>query len=198
MSTETQQFDIALGRCSVRDGVLVIDRSDPDAMGRLELFRNGISTWLEHRPLSLAGRLGVSLALGLLLVALLVWLYLSNPAVAPLIVLLGLLGALVVAVPLEASYRRAIRTRDQLRTELADEFRLVDAARVPLTDVTGVTVREITTGGLLGDGALAIVCFEHDDGEAATYLGFPEVMADERATAKEVFEHYGIDVADER
>lgn len=198
MPPEIQQFDIALGHCTVRDGVLVVDRSDPDEMGRWEVFRNGLRRGMEYRPWITGVWIVGSLLLGLVFLVLLVDIYASNPAVAPLVGLLAILGVLAVTVPLEVSYRRAMRQRRRLRTTLADEFHLVDADRVPLDDVTGVTVRSVSTGSLLGDGSLVLVHFRHDGDGAATYLGFPGFMTGERATARDVFERYGIDVTDER
>lgn len=192
-----EQFDIAFGSCTVREGVLVIERRDPEEMGRWEVFREGLSMNLEYRPWVTVGQLGVMVVLGLIFVGLLWSLYASNPAVAPLVGGLGFLGLAVVGGSLELGYRRGMRARRRLQKTLADEFSIAYPNRISLAEITGVTVRPVSTGLFLGDGRLFLIHFQRDRTKKTTPLGFPEFMSEERATVRNLFEDQEITFSDD-
>lgn len=193
MSSETS-FDVAFGRCVVRDGELVVERSDPDQLGRVRVFREGLAMNAEHRPWATRAWVGGVLLLALVFAVLLVDIYTANPDAWPLVVVLAVGGVSALGLPLEVSYRRAARERQRLRGTVADEFTLVDRRRVPLEEVTAVTARPVSTGFLVGDGHLLLV---HLGENAVIYLGFPAAMADELGAARTVFKRRGIEVVDE-
>lgn len=189
-----RQFDIAFGYCTVDDGTLVIERDDPEEMGRWEVFREGLEMNLMYRPWATVLYLGVMLGLGVAFGGLLWYLYASNPAVAPLVGGLGFFGLTVVAGSLELGYRRGMRARRRLRNTLVDEYTVAYFDRIPLDEITGVTVRSVSTGLFLSDGRLFLVHFRREQGEQTTPLGFPEFMNEERSIARRIFEDYGIDI----
>jgi hypothetical protein len=191
------QFDIAFGYCTVRDGALVIERTDPEEMGRWEVFREGLGMNLAYRPWATVVYLGVVLCLGVVFVALLLSLYASNPAVAPLVGGLGFFGLTVVGGSLELGYRRGIRARRRLQNTLADEFAVAYPDRIPLDEITGVTVRSVSTGLFFSDGRLFLVHFHRGQKEQTTPLGFPEFMSEERSAARRLFEDHGIAFTDD-
>lgn len=197
MPTHPKQFDIALGHCTVQDDVLVINRPNSDELTRLEVLRNGLTTSFDHQPWFTGLRLGGLLILGLIFAYLLVYLYASNPAVAPLVGVLGFIGLVAGVAPLEWSYRRAMSQRQQLRQTLSDEFQLSQPRRIPVDEITEITVRSVSTKLLLSDGFLMLVHFHHDGNDATTYLGFPEFMTEELSTAQTIFEQHEIPVRHE-
>ncbi|MFB6095731.1 MAG: hypothetical protein ABEJ71_04645, partial [Halodesulfurarchaeum sp.] len=90
-------FDVALGRCAFRADTLVIERDDPEAMGRVALLRRGLRSAVATRPRYSAASLGTIGVLALVFVALLGYIYTANPAVAPLVGGLAALGGIVIA-----------------------------------------------------------------------------------------------------
>lgn len=188
-------FEFAFGHCSVRDGELIVDRRDPESIGRIGVFREGLRANAAHRPWRTGLALGVGLLLLLVFVSLLGFLYLSNPSVWPLIVVLAVLLVLGVGIPLERSYRRSKTQRRERRARLAEEFDLVRADRIPLEAIEGVTERHVSTGRF-GEGALLLVHFEKGAETATTTFGFPSMMAAERDGARAIFERQGIPITE--
>lgn len=193
---DMKQFDIAFGSCSVRDGVLIIERRNPEEMSRWTVLREGLSMNLEHRPGGTVARLGVVVVLGLIFVGLLWYLYASNPAVAPLVAGLGVFGLAVVGGSLELGYRRGMRARRRLKQTLADEFSIAYPNRIPLAEITGVTVRPVSTGLFLSDGRLFLIHFRQEGKKKTTPFGFPGFMSEERAAARNLFENHEIPLSD--
>lgn len=193
---DMEQFNIAFGTCTVRDGALVIERRDPEEMGRWEVFQEGLSMNLAYRPRVTVVQLGVVGVLGLIFVGLLWSLYASNPALAPLVGGLGFFGLTVVGGSLELGYRRGMRARRRLQNTLADEFSLTYPNRIPLAEITGVTVWPVSTRLFLGDGRLFLIHF-HRDQKKTTPLGFPEFMSEERATARTLFDDHEIPLSED-
>lgn len=186
-------FDVALGRCTISDGSLHIDGGDPETLSRWALFRSGVATNATHRPRYTAA-MGLVIA-GLLVVFLgiLGWLYIANPAVLPLVVVLAILGMLSVLGPFEIAYRRALRAYRERRRSLDAAYPLSTMSEIPLDAIQQVTIRPVESGPLLTDGHLLLV--HVDDGmEAVTYVGFPSFMEAELATAERLFEANGLPV----
>ncbi len=187
-------FECAFGRCTVSDGVVTIERADPETMGRRTVLRTAVATSWEHQPRRTALRLGSTALLGLVYLGLVASFSTAFAVEPPLVGGLGLLGVLALLGPLEVTYRRAVRERRQIRRRLAGERRVSSPAQIPLDDITGVSIRTVSTGTLFSDGHILVIDF-HDAGAAArTYLGFPEFMSAELATARSLFEHHGIPV----
>lgn len=192
-----EQFDVAFGRCTVGDGVLRVERADPAEMGRWELFRTELSQSASYRPWATRAWIGVILALGLIFVGILGFLYASNPAVAPLVGGLALGGLLVVGGSVELRYRRELRERRRLQATLAEEFSLARPTQIPLDEITGVTVRPASTGRFLSDGYFFLVHFQTDGEEATVPLGFPDFMNEEMSTARMLFEQREVPITDD-
>lgn len=186
------EFGIAFGHCRLQDGALVIERPAFDELGRVGTLWHALATGLEHRPSVFGAVGGGLLLLVVLLGVLLVDLYLANPALAPIVTGLGVLGLVAVSIPLEWSYRRSIRQRNALRRSLAAEFDLRRPAAIPIEDITGVTVRSADLDGPFHRGHLLLVHYTVDGTEATTSLGFPDFMDDELATATAIFDRYGL------
>ncbi|MFB6266707.1 MAG: hypothetical protein ABEI31_03530 [Halodesulfurarchaeum sp.] len=187
-------FDIALGRCAIRDDALVIDRDDPEAMGRVTLFRRGLRTALATRPRYSAASLGTIAVLTLVFVALLGYIYTANPAAAPLVVGLAALGGIVVVGSLEYAYRRAIRGRRRLRAAIEEDHTIEDAEHIPLEQISHVTERPVAANGPLAGGHLLLVHWTADGADVSTYLGFPTGMEADAEIAGQVFDQHGITV----
>jgi hypothetical protein len=192
MTDDQARFELAFGQCSIRGDTLRIERPDPETLGRKEVFRYGLVRNLEYRLLYTILRLGGLLVLSLVLAYLLMYVYLSNPAVAPLVLVLGLLGVLALGVPIERIYRQATSEREELRRELAREFQLQRPRVLSLADITDVTLKSASSHSDLTNGHLLLIHFHHDGDEATTYLGIPEFMPEELATAQAIFEDYGL------
>lgn len=188
-----ERFDIAFGQCRVQNGGLVIERASLEELDRWETLRRALAASFEHQPRRFGLVAGSLLLLIGGLVALLVDLYRTNPAAAPIMAGLAVLGLAAIFVPLEWSYRRSRRQRNGMRRALADEFNLRRPAHIPFEAVTDVTVRTVRPGGSRSDGRVLLVHHTTQGIEATTYLGFPAFMDDELATAMRIFERHGVD-----
>lgn len=191
-----ERFEFAFGQGSVQEGDLLLDRTDPEEVGRLGVFRRGLAANAAQRPWKTRLGLIVGLLLGLVFVGLLGILYASNPALTPLLVLLAGLFALAVLGPLEWNYRRSSAVRERQRAALSEEFDLVRPERIPLQDIVRVTERQVATPRGFPDGEFLLVHFETGDGTATTALGFPAMMDSEKARARTMLEELGIPIGE--
>lgn len=194
MNDDPTQFDVAGGTSRIVDDTLVIDRSDPLREGRWAAFASGLSANARYRPLRTGVVLAVGAGLGLVFGAALWFLYRSNPAVTPLILVLVLLALLAVGVPLERAYRRGLRERRNLREDLDGEFRYERPGEISFDAIKEAALRRRDTSGRFGDGYLLLVHYRDAGTVATTHLGFPQFMKSELETARAAFEQRGIGV----
>lgn len=187
-------FKCASGRCTMSDGVLTIERSNPETWGRWEVFRTGLTMSWEHQPRRTALSLGRTALLGLVFVGLVVYFSAVFGAEPPFVVGMGVLGVLGLLGPLEMNYRRVLRVRRRIQQKLAGDRRLSYPAQIPLDDITGVSVQSISTGAFLTDGHIVLIEFHESGGTATTYLGFPELMSDQRETECSLFKQNGVPI----
>lgn len=194
MHGDTTRFTVAGGTCRIGDDTLVIDRSDPLREGRLATLANGLSVNAKHRPLRTASVLAVVTVLGLVFVWVLAYLYRSNPAVTPLLLVLVFLAFLATGVPLERAFRQARRERRALLEDLGAEFRYERPEEISVDAIERATLRQRDTGGRFGDGYLLLVHYEDGTDRATTHLRFPGFLESELETVRAAFERRGIDV----
>lgn len=187
-------FEFAFGRCTMSDGLLTINRSDPESMGRLKVLRTGFAASWKHQPGQTALWLGRTALLGLLFVILVGYLYTAYSVEPPLVVSLSILGMLAIIGPLEVNYRRAARERRRIQRRLADQRRLTWPGQLRLDDITGVKVQPVSTGANLVDGQILLIQYNESGEQATTYLGFPKFMGDELETAQSLFEKHGLTI----
>lgn len=188
------EFDCAFGQCTVSDGVLTVKRSNPESMGRWEVFRTGLTTSLEHQPRRAVLWLGRTALLGLVFIGLVAYVYIAYSVDATLLIGMSVLGVIALIGPLEVTYRRVLRERRRIQQTLADEGEMSDSKHIPLNDISGVTIQSISTGAVFADGQIVLVEFRELGTTAITYLGFPKFMSDELATARSLFEELGVPI----
>lgn len=189
------EFQIALGRVRIEDGVLAIDRPASDEIGRWRLFRWSVSNLAGHRPLYVGGYFLAFVILGGVFVWQLVDIYSANPAAAPIVVGLLLLGGVVVGGALEHAYRRGMRHRDELVSDLESSFDLRRPDRIPVGDITGVTIRDVNENGPFVTGTQFLVHFDRNGDRATTRLGIPGYMTEDIDHARSMFETHDIPVS---
>lgn len=191
-ATDAEAFDTALGTCAIRDGELVIDRTDPADLTRRARLRRSVATNVGHRP-----RAGLVWVVGFLLIAVFVDVladrYRTNRASWPLVVGLALFGVAVVGGSVWFSARR-VAGRGPRRSLGDGGIDLVRPRRVPLASITRVTVREVDLLVPRVAGTQCVVHYRRDGAGVATPLGFPAFMADQRAAARAACERHGIPV----
>lgn len=182
------EFECAFGHCTVSDEVLTVKRSNPETMGRWEVFRTGLTTSWEHQRRRTGRWLGKTALLGLAFTGLVAYLYTAFSVEPPLVIGMSVLGVIALLGPLEVAYRRALRDRRRIQQMLADEGRLSYPEQIPLDDITGVSIQSVSTGIFLTDGQIVVLEFCESGDAARTYLGFPKFMSDELETARSLFE----------
>lgn len=187
-------FEFALGRCRMSEGVLTIERSDPEKMGRWGVFRAEFTASWKYQPRRTALWLGRTALLGLLFVILLGYLYTEYSVEAPLVVGFSILGLLAIIGPLEAQYRRAARVRRRIQRRITDQRRLTCPEQICLDEITGVKLHAVSTGAIFVDGQILLIQFDDSGEPATTYLGFPNFMGDELDTARTLFETRGLTI----
>lgn len=190
------EFECAFGHCTVGDKMLTVKRSNPETIGRWEIFRTGFTTSWEHQPRRTVQWLGRTALLGLIFIGLVAYLYAGFSVEPPLVIGMSVLGVIALIGPLEITYRQALRERRRIQQMLADEGRLSYPEQIHLDDITDVSIQSVSTGAFLTDGQILLLKYRDSGETATTYLGFPKFMSDELEAARSLFEQRDLPITE--